>query len=104
MLEFLTQQKNLLNQLKEVIKTFEVKLEDLPSYQEGLKEGEKKGLKEGAIKTIIRQMKKKYQLNKTREQEIRKLLEQHSLKKLESIADLLITPITLEELLEKIKK
>ena len=112
LLEFLMKQKNLINELREVIKTFEVKLEDLPSYQEGRKEGlkegiikgEKKGLKEGAIKTIVRLMKKKYQLDKKQEQEVRRLLEKHSIKKLESIADLLITPITLEELLEKIKK
>ncbi len=95
LLEFLTQQKHLFHTLKEVIQTFEVKIEDLPSYQEGLKEG--------AIKTILRLMKKKYQLSKTQEQHVKQLLQQHSLEKLNSITDLLITPITLEELLEKIK-
>ena len=95
LLEFLTQKKHLFHKLKEVIQTFEVKIEDLPSYQEGKKEG--------AIKTILRQMKKKYQLSKQQEQLVKKLLEQHSLEKLNSIADLLITPITLKDLLEKIR-
>ena len=79
-----------------MIEPFEVKLEDLPSYKAGVKEG----LKEGVLKTILRVMKKKYQLSKSQEQDLKPLLTLHSLKRLTSRAALL-TPISLEDLLVK---
>ena len=103
-LEVIAQSKHLLNILQEVRTMFDIKLEDIPTIKKIKEEGKKEGLKEGAIKTILRLMKKKYQLSKQQEQHVKQLLEQHSLKKLNSIADLLITPISLNDLLDKIKE
>ena len=94
-IEFLSYQKNVFDEFRKVIKMFEIKIEDLPSF----KEGEKKGI----ITFLMSLIKKKYSINKTQEKELKQLLNTLPKKSLLKLQDVILETTSYEDLISRIK-